>query len=112
MRICRLIATASKHFDVEEKFADPTMSTALVHFRTGEMLRTPWIIEWHAEVGPASFPARGIFRRDLRFWDQVLIGVGLREDHFFTAGPIDSDWHAEYSVRGRNQGWILNRRQS
>jgi hypothetical protein len=80
LRICQVIATASKHVEVANR-PDPSLATRceLVNLSaddTNLQLSAVWVIEREGK----EYPADQIFKDVHRFWENLLSDLGMIED--------------------------------
>lgn len=90
LRMCQVIATASKHVEVESR-PDPSLHTRFEIVDVGVDEARPQLFTiWIIKSGGSKHPAQEVFKRVHRFWEDMLSNLGMMEDPIM--GGLERGW--------------------
>lgn len=79
--ICRIMATAGKHVEVTNKYADKTIQTIFNVYQrfgpSGESTEFRWAMTFQGD----SFEALDVLREALHFWQSLFAAIGWVKSH-------------------------------
>lgn len=79
LRICRVMATASKHVEVT-KFPEPTLDTMIDIYEHSAVVDGPLILKWGVNYLGESYSMLDVFKRAIAFWLKLFVAIGWRSD--------------------------------